>query len=173
MQSKILLSLMLALVAPMICGAPHVAFGETNNTVEKGAFGLGLALGEPTGVAAKLYLADDVAVSSIVGGAFGSRGFHAHLDFLWHPVVFQVREHFVLPGYVGIGGRLLSKDVRASDDRTTYLGVRVVGGIVFDFSQIPIDAFGEVAVVPELRIFGPGSQSRLDVNASVGVRYYF
>ncbi len=46
--------------------------------VEKGTFGVGIILGEPTGISAKLYLSDNTAVDAAAGGATLGGGIHAH-----------------------------------------------------------------------------------------------
>src|SRR4051812_9120567 len=47
--------------------APALAHADGR---EKGAFGVGLVLGEPTGICAKLYIKDDQAISVTAGSAF-------------------------------------------------------------------------------------------------------
>ena len=115
---------------------------------DKGAFGVGIILGEPTGVSAKLYLADDHAIQGALGFGFVGGGLHVHADYVIHPLILQAREQFVLLVYVGAGVRVI--DYRnGRDDDSIALGLRIVGGILFDFKQIPLDAFVEVAGVLE------------------------
>ena len=138
---------------------------------DKGTFGLGLILGEPTGLSAKLYLRDDVAIQGAVGFAFVGGGLHVHADYVWHPYILQQRELFVLPVYFGPGVRVIDyRDGRDGD--TLAIGARVVGGILFDFKQIPLDAFVEVAGVLEYE-FAEGEGFGLALNAGAGARFYF
>ena len=51
-------------------------------------------------------------------------------------------------------------------------GVRAVGGILFDFKRIPLDAFVEVAGVLEYRAHD-GDHFGIALNAGAGARYYF
>ncbi len=143
---------------------------------EKGAFGLGLILGEPTGISAKLYLADTTAVDAALGGAVIGKGIQAHADYLWHPWVLTNEKAFVMPAYIGLGARVLQHD-RGDNDDDMHIGVRVVGGLLFDFREIPLDVFLEIAIIGEFASadndgdnhggFGPG------LNVGLGGRYYF
>ncbi len=144
---------------------------------EKGTFGVGLVLGEPTGVAAKLYLDgdSDLAVAAAVGPALGAGGLHFHADLLWHPWILTKEPSFVLPAYVGVGVRLLAHD-RDPEDDDFHIGPRAVGGILFDFSEVPIDVFAEVAGVLEYRTGSSDPDHEgmaITLNAGIGARYYF
>jgi hypothetical protein len=134
-----------------------------------GPFGLGLIVGSPTGISGKLYFNRQNALDFAVGEAFlNERGLHIHVDYLWHPVILTQDEAFTLPLYVGVGGRLLSHDTHA--ETNTHLGVRGVVGILFDFKRVPLDVFLEAAMVLDIV---HASDDILDVNAALGVRYYF
>ena len=142
-----------------------------SSRADKGAFGVGIILGEPTGVSAKLYLADDQAIQGALGFAFVGGGLHVHADYVFHPVILQAREQFVLPAYVGAGVRVIDyRDGR--DEDSIALGLRIVGGILFDFKQIPLDAFVEVAGVIEYE-FQDDKGAGLALNLGAGARYYF
>ena len=144
---------------------------ESSRAADKGTFGLGVILGEPTGISAKLYLQDDQAIQAAVGSAFLGGGLQLHVDYVFHPYILQTRESFVLPVYLGPGARLISySDGR--DSRYFALGARGVGGLLFDFSEIPLDAFVEVAVVFEFG-FRDGKGFDVTLNAGAGARYYF
>ena len=143
---------------------------------EKGTFGIGIIVGEPTGIAAKLYLSQNTAIDGAVGSAIIGGGIHAHVDFLLHPWILEDRESFTMPAYVGLGGRFLSHNRGAGGDDDVHLGPRVVIGMLFDFKSIPLDVFVEVAGVGELR-FGSDDDNHsgfgLSINAGAGARYYF
>ncbi len=138
---------------------------------EKGVLGLGVLLGEPTGVAAKYFLTDDTALSGALGFAPIANGLAAHVDYLWHPIVLDSRTTVVMPLYVGIGGRILRRRRTNGVAEHFRFGGRGVVGVVFDFVEKPIDVFLETAVVAELRT--EGTAFGLDLNFGVGVRYYF
>ncbi|MCG8422730.1 MAG: hypothetical protein MJE77_32855 [Proteobacteria bacterium] len=154
-------------------GQPAWADG-TSIGAEKGAFGLGLILGEPTGISAKLYLDDSTAVDGAAGVAIIGGGLHVHGDYLWHPWVLEERDMFVLPAYVGVGGRLFQRD-RSGGDSDFHIGARAVGGMLFDFKELPLDVFVEIAGVVDY-VFSDIAEDEgigLALNLGVGARYYF
>lgn len=141
---------------------------------EKGSIGLGIILGEPTGITARLYLTDDQAIQAAVGSAFFGGGLQVHADYVFHPYVLQTRDEFVIATYIGPGARVIQYlDGRddANDQGYLAIGARVVGGLLFDF-QIPLDAFVEVAGVLEYG-FADGKGIGAALNAGAGARYYF
>ncbi|MBX3161204.1 MAG: hypothetical protein KF773_34905 [Deltaproteobacteria bacterium] len=140
---------------------------------DKGTFGIGLMIGEPTGVCGKLYLTDDTALQGAIGSAFFGGGFQAHLDYIWHPSILQARDSFVLAAYVGPGVRGIQyRSGRDVEFNYNALGLRVVGGLLFDFKN-PLDAFVEVAGVIEYAFSDQKGGAGFAVNAAAGVRYYF
>jgi hypothetical protein len=143
--------------------------------VEKGSLGVGLIIGEPTGISAKLYLDDDNAVQAAAGSAFVGGGLQVHADYLWHPWILEERDSFTLPAYVGPGARFIYYQQGRDGDDFSAVGARAVAGIVFDFKEIPLDVFVEVAGVVEWR-FAPTEEEKgfaLTLNAGLGARYYF
>lgn len=138
---------------------------------DKGTFGVGIIVGEPLGVTAKLYLTDDRAVQAAVGSAFIGGGLQFHGDYVFHPYILQSRDSFVLPFYVGPGVRLIDYS-NGRDSNAFALGVRGVAGLLFDFNAVPLDAFFEVAPVLEYK-FSDGAGFQLSLNVGAGIRYYF
>ena len=125
-------------------------------------FGLGIVLGEPTGISGKTWTGTNNAIDMGLAWAFTREGYvHIHLDYLWHfQQAIQAEERFV--PYTGVGGRL---GVGGSKGR---LGVRFPGGIAYWPRTIPLDVFLEIALIMDL---APATQ--LSVNGGIGVRYYF
>lgn len=163
----------IAIAAFVLVAVPAAARAEDLDAGgrEKGTLGVGLIVGEPSGICGKLYLRDDQAIQVAVGGAFIGGGIQAHGDYLFHPYILQERDSFVLATYVGPGVRLIQyRDGR--DDNFFALGVRGVGGLLFDFKDNPLDAFVEVAGVLEAKFAGDEGTG-FAINASAGVRYYF
>ena len=144
---------------------------DSAHGADKGTLGVGLMLGEPTGLTAKLYLKDDQAIQAAVGSALIGGGFQLHGDYVFHPYILQSRPSFVLPVYVGPGVRLIDY-TNGREDSSFALGARIVGGLLFDFKQVPLDAFIEVAGVLEYE-FRDGKGAAIRLNAGAGVRYYF
>lgn len=144
---------------------------DSGRSAEKGTLGVGIILGEPTGISAKLYLKDDQAIQAAAGFAFLGGGLHLHADYVFHPYILQQRDSFVLPFYVGPGVRLIAYD-DGRDSRSFALGLRVVAGLLFDFKTVPIDAFVEAGPVFEYW-FKDGEDFHVALNAAAGARYYF
>jgi hypothetical protein len=138
---------------------------------EKGIFGAGLIVGEPTGVSVKYYLGDDTAIDGAIGGAFLGKGVQVHADYLWHPWILETKPSFVLPVYGGLGMRVLDRNGGGGDEDHFRFGLRVVGGLLFDFTEAPLDVFLEIAGVGDYRT--KGDAFGLDINLGAGVRYYF
>ncbi len=164
--------MVISLLAASVLGTVSEASAQRS---EKGVLGLGLIIGEPTGVSAKLYLRDDTALDAAFGSAFIGGGWQIHIDYLYHPWVIEDRKMFVMPAYLGGGVRALRHNQGGDDDFHT--GLRVLGGLLFDFKEIPLDVFVELALVVDYVLGTEEGNAHagfgLDVNAGVGVRYYF
>jgi hypothetical protein len=144
--------------------------GEQGRPVDKGTFGIGLALGEPTGICAKLYLRDDQAIQGVVGEAFIGQGIQVHVDYVFHPWILQDKQEFVLPVYLGPGFRFIDYTPGEGDADHVALGLRAVIGMLFDFKNVPLDVFAEVAAVGQYDLKDGWGAA---INGDAGVRYYF
>ena len=153
---------------------PDAPAGETTRAggVEKGAIGVGLMIGLPTGITAKLYLEDDRAIQAAVGINFVSGGVHLQADFVLHPYILQDKEEFTMPVYGGVGARFVQYREGRDGDSYLSIGARAVAGMLFDFKNIPLDVFLEIAPVLEYGFADDvGFELALDVGG--GARYYF
>lgn len=144
--------------------------GEKGRPAEKGTLGVGIILGEPTGITAKLYLKDDQAIQAAAGASFVANGLQVDTDYVFHPWILQDKDTFVLPIYVGPGVRFIDYSGGSNGSSHFAAGLRAVGGMLFDFKNVPLDAFIEVAGVLEYD-FKTGAG--LGLNLGAGVRYYF
>ena len=149
--------------------------GEKGRPVDKGTLGLGIILGEPTGLCAKVYLKDDQAIQVAVGSAFVSGGLQLHADYIFHPWILQDRDSYVLPAYVGPGLRLIDYQGASGEPSQVAVGLRAVAGLLFDFKNVPLDAFVEIALVGGYKFSSGIAKGGFDpaINAGAGVRYYF
>lgn len=164
MKKNILYGLLLGLM--MILAKPV--------TAQDHGFGMGLILGEPTGLSAKLWTSRDNALDFGLGLGLGgdrikykgnydnSGRIHFHMDYLWHAFnVISSTERF--PLYYGIGGRFNS-----GGGYDGSLGVRGVFGIAWFPQSTPIDVFLEL--VP---VFQVTPLTGLGFDAGLGIRYFF
>jgi len=126
-------------------------------------FGIGVIVGEPTGISMKGWLSSKSALDFGLAWSFANEtSFHVHGDYLLHSFdVFKTKER--IPLYYGIGGRI--KTGRNEDAR---LGLRMVVGIGYLFRDAPIDLFLEVAPILDL---APSTDFR--INAGFGGRFFF
>ncbi len=144
-----------------------------SHPADKGTLGLGIILGEPTGITAKLYLQDDQAIQVDIGSAFIGGGWQLTGDYLFHPLILQNSASMVMPFYVGPGLRAIEySSGRDGTDKAFAMGLRAVAGLLFDFKTVPLDAFVEVAGVFEYE-FKSGAGVGAALNFGLGVRYYF
>jgi len=127
-------------------------------------FGVGIILGEPTGLSGKYWLSNRTAVDAGLAWSFvrGS-SLHIHGDYLWHIFDALKAEDETIPLYVGLGGRL-----KFGDRDNGRFGVRVVGGIDFMVYTVPLDIFLEIAPIMDLV---PATQ--LGLNGGIGARFFF
>ena len=126
-------------------------------------FGLGIILGEPTGVSMKGWLSSSTAIDAAVAWSFRPEAmFHLHADSLLHSFDLFTTEEKV-PLYYGIGGRL-----RTGRNQDAHLGLRMVAGVDYLVRNAPVDLFLELAPILDL---APATEA--EINAGIGVRYWF
>src|SRR5690349_24781426 len=109
------LSMMFALAMAQSADArprPH-GFGGKKFEANK-TFGLGLELGEPTGLNGKYFFGPSTAFDFGVGWIYRhyyyGDGIHLYGDVLFHPVSLVHADGFELPLYIGVGVRFWDFD---------------------------------------------------------------
>ena len=128
-----------------------------------GIFELGLILGEPTGISAKMWFDGNTALDGALSWSLRDNHdkLHIHADFLWHDYTLIKNSSGLLPVYYGIGGRIILGD-------DAHLGPRVPIGISWLLGGAPLDLFIELAgildIIPDLDF---------DLNGGIGIRYIF
>lgn len=144
---------------------------KESRPADKGTLGIGIVVGEPTGITAKLYLEDDQAIQAAVGPSFFGGGIELHGEYVWHPWILQDRDSFVLPVYLGPGVRFIDYYGGRGGTSTFATGLRGVIGMLFDFKDVPLDVFVEAAGGAEYN-FNASSHWGPVLNLGAGVRYY-
>jgi hypothetical protein len=120
--------------------------------------GLGIILGEPTGLSGKMWMGGNTAVDAAAAWSFGDNGaLHLHADYLFHKN--DLMEFASL--YYGLGAK-----VKLMDD--VQVGIRVPVGLVHELESAPIDIFLEI--VPGLNLI---PETNFGINGGLGIRYYF
>lgn len=125
-------------------------------------FGLGIVLGEPTGLSAKLWTTSSNAFDFAAAWSFKGDG-HLLLqaDYVWHSFDLIRVSSGRLPLYYGIGGRVILAD-------DPLLGIRIPLGLNYQFNSAPIDIFAEIVPILDLV-----PSTDFDLGGGIGVRFWF
>ena len=125
--------------------------------------GLGIILGEPTGISLKYWTERTTAFDAAVAWSVGKNGgMQFHGDYLWHNfTLFNVGKN-QLPVYYGIGFKF---GAGGEDPR---VGIRGVAGLAYLMTSAPLDIFFEL--VPILEI---SPDVGFGFNGAIGFRYFF
>jgi len=125
-------------------------------------FGLGIILGEPTGVSGKLWTSGQNAFDFAAAWSFQGEGnLLLQADYVWHIFRLIPVPDGKLPFYVGVGGEVILAD-------DPVIGVRVPLGLDYMFGNAPVDIF--VELVPILRL---APSTDFDFAGGIGARYWF
>lgn len=148
----------------LICALAVVIFSIVPFSVSAQAknVGIGIILGQPTGLSAKFWMSRKSAIDVAAAWQFLPSGsLYVHADYLYQIYhLFPVKKGS-LPLYLGVGA---SATVQAKPT----IGIRVPVGIEYLFPSSPLDAFLEIAigmsVYPATAVQGSGG---------IGIRYTF
>jgi hypothetical protein len=129
-----------------------------------GGFGVGVMVGEPTGLNFKLWRLDNKAYDAGLAWSFsGENSLHLHSDYLIHDYSFFSPFSGNFPFYYGIGIRL-----KFQSENDNKLGIRIPFGAAYHFRKVPIDIFFET--VPIVNIV---PDTEFDFNIVFGARIFF
>jgi hypothetical protein len=132
-------------------------------------FGLGIIVGEPTGISLKTWQGKSTALDGALAWSFaGSDFIQLHGDYLSHNFTLLNVEKGRLPFYYGLGGRVRFVDHEKGKGDKARLGVRIPLGLAYLFEKITLDIF--VEAVPVLDLV---PETETDLNAAIGIRYFF
>jgi hypothetical protein len=126
--------------------------------------GIGIIIGNPTGISGKHYLNDNNAIDLGLGYSLvsGKEKFTMHIDYLYQlNNFFETKEEIAL--YYGFGARFNAQRYASSS-----FGARGVIGSAFFLEEQPIDIFAEAAPV-----FNLLPETSIDFDLGIGIRYYF
>ena len=123
-------------------------------------FGIGIILGEPTGLSAKLWTGSTNGFDFAAAWSFKGDG-HLLLqaDYVWHSSLTRASSGELML-YYGIGGRVIFSD-------NPLVGARIPIGLDYQFSSAPIDIF--VEIVPILDLI---PDTDFDIGGGIGVRFW-
>lgn len=135
---------------------------EINLSAQQKDFGLGIILGEPTGVSAKLWTSGENAFDFAAAWSFQGEGnLLLQADYVWHIFRLIPVESGRLPFYVGVGAEVIFSHY-------PVLGVSIPLGLDYLFANAPVDIF--VELVPILRL---APSTDFDFAGGIGARYWF
>lgn len=125
--------------------------------------GIGISIGNPTGLNGKYWLDSSRAVDAGLAWSFGKHSdLSIHSDYLLHREgAFFFNDVHPLDLYYGVGGRM-----EFADD--IEIGVRVPVGFAHHFERESADVFAEVAPIVDLI-----TKTGLEMHLLFGGRYYF
>lgn len=143
-----------------------------NMQAQRPGFGIGIVVGDPTGLSFKKFTSGDKAIQGGLAWSFHDRGtgfpfyyspggrLYFHLDYLKHYYGKSGVTSLQIPFYVGIGGFTVLRE-------NPVLGVRIPIGVAIHFGALPLDAFFEV--IPAMSLF---PSTRFGVGLALGGRVY-
>ena len=132
-----------------------------NLSAQDSGFGLGIIIGEPTGVSLKTWVSQKHAIDGGIAWSLTNDWFHIHADYLIHNFDLINVSKGELPFYFGFGAKIgIGNDFS--------LGARVPVGLAYLFDDAPLDVF--VEVVPALQLI---NQIQFQMNGGIGIRYWF
>ena len=132
--------------------------------MEREKFGIGVIIGEPTGITGKYMLNNENAIDAGVGWeTSGDNELHIYGDYLFHLYDVIKVPKGKLPIYFGGGARWISRE--KEDDK---LGLRIPIGVEYLFEGVSLGAF--IELVPVLNLT---PDTDFDFEAGTGIRYFF
>lgn len=125
-----------------------------------GKTGLGIMLGEPSGITLKNWFNSKNSVDvGVAWSLAGNDALYLHADYQWHSPLDVEKGNLAF--FYGVGGRVIL-------DNETFVGARIPLGLSYLAPEAPLEFFIEVAPVLNLT---PNTDG--DADGGIGVRYYF
>lgn len=128
-------------------------------SAQSGPLGLGIIIGDPTGISAKYWLDKTNAIDA----AIGFDRFSVHADYLFHfwNIIPQTGGGEIC-AYAGPG--VVFKDKKEDN----MVGIRLALGAAYELTQYPVEIFAEIVPVFEI-----SPDSDLNMDGGIGIRYFF
>jgi len=134
------------------------------HAADRKKIGIGVILGEPTGITGKFMIDDTNAIDMGAGWeTSGDNRLHIYGDYLYHLYDMIKVPKGLLPLYFGVGARMVFHE----DDDNEF-GIRFPVGIEYVFEDLPLGAFVEVVPVLDLT-----PDTEIDLEAGTGIRFFF
>ncbi len=148
-------------------GAPRSTDGAFSAERTGGAFGLGLAVGAPSGLTAKLGFSELHGVQFTAGGDLGIVGDYAVTgDYIVHLRPFPATDGYAVPLHVGAGFNLSGNTAWLPG--TFLMGPRAVFGATVLVQTLPLELYVEAA--PTFYVW---EQLSWSFDGQIGTRWFF
>lgn len=134
----------------------------------RSGFGLGLVLGEPTGLTAKLWLDDSSALQFHLSWDFTDAAVVLSGDYLYHLDVLGVHTPDLDLLLTLGGGVKVGQHTQRANEEPLFVGLRVPVGLSMPFKAMPLELFLEA--VPGVRLL---SKVGFDIDLGLGARWFF
>lgn len=151
---------------PLLIAVVFGLLAAARPTPARADFGLGLFLGEPTGIDLKIGLGNRSGLDLLFGVTSfrDGRANYGHLTYLVTPLVAD-GDAVIVPLRVGVGGALFG------DGDNLNVAIRAPLEIGLRFRRTPLEIYGEIALA--LVFVNPANDLVLDGQGGVGIRFYF
>jgi hypothetical protein len=134
-------------------------------------FGLGVILGDPSGLSGKMKWDAAHSVDMALAYSSGRRnGLQLHADYLWDRARTWGTTEGPIDMYYGLGGRIITYNNRHDnrDESLISIGPRGSIGVNFNINNPNLEFFGELAAILEL-----APSVGVDLDAGIGCRIRF
>jgi hypothetical protein len=136
--------------------------GFNSVLAQKSGYGIGIMLGEQTGLSGKYWLNSENSLTGGLAWSFGeNEAIYIHSNYVWHDNNLIKMQNGSLPVYYGVG-------VSLGFAEKSRINIRIPLGVNYQFPTNPIDIF--VEIVPQLGIV---PSSSFGVGGAIGIRYFF
>ena len=127
-------------------------------------FGLGVVVGDPTGITGKYMLDNKSGIAATIAWeTSGDSEFYISSDYLFHFNDLIKIPDGVVPLYFGGGLRYIDRE-----NRDNKFGIRIPVGIEYLFWNYSLGAFAEIVPVLDL-----APDTEFDAEFGVGIRFFF
>lgn len=138
-----------------------VLIGTSFLSAQESGKGIGIILGEPTGVSGKLWLNNVNAIDMAAAWSFNKGALRLQADYVTHFYKILDVPQGKLPLYVGIGGHITFANEFG-------MAVRIPIGLDYMFPTVPLDVF--VEAVPGLTL---APETKFYIAGGLGLRFFF
>jgi hypothetical protein len=147
---------------PLIDTVQETVINQTVGDSIKANFGIGMMIGEPTGISMKKWISEKSALGAEIGWSFPGERIHISIDYLLHFPQWIGKAN--LHPYLDIGARLKIRTEQGDDQLRS--GIRFGAGIEYICGHLGL--YGEIDPVVDML-----PDTRFGLEGGIGARCYF